>query len=77
MTVFKSGNNSVNEPISVFFIGQSSFIFTPKNLKLLSPKGTFSKAPGNSNLLNTDLATSFSGDIIIFTGKLELVNKSW
>ncbi len=54
-------------------MGQFFSIEISNILTLLSPKGTLSKAPGASNLLYKDLATSTSGEIITSIGILDLL----
>ena len=70
----KSGNFSVNFFSGTFFKGQFFSIDISNILTLLFPKGTLSNAPGASNLLYSDLATSISGDIITSIGMLDLLN---
>ena len=43
------------------------------NLTLSFTKGTLSNAPGASNFLNNDFATSLSGEIITSIGILDLL----
>ena len=69
----KSGNFSVNLFKGIFFIGQFFSIDISNIFTLLFPKGTLSSAPGASNLLYKDLATSISGDIITSIGMLDLL----
>ena len=58
MFALKSGNFSVNFFSGIFFIGQFFSIEISNIFTLFLPKGTLSKAPGASNLLYNDLATS-------------------
>ena len=54
-------------------MGQDFSIAISNIFTLLPANGTLSKAPGASNLLNKDFATSFSGEIITSIGILDLL----
>ena len=54
-------------------IGQFFSIDISNILTLLLPNGTLSKAPGASNLLYSDFATSISGEIITSIGIFDLL----
>ena len=57
----------------MFIIGQDFSIDISSIFTLSFAKGTLSKAPGASNLLNKDFATSFSGEMITSIGILDLL----
>ena len=57
----------------ISFIGQFFSIDISNILTLSLPKGTLSNAPGASNLLYKDFATSSSGEIITSIGILDLL----
>ena len=71
MFALKSVNFSVNFLRGIFFRGQFFSIDISNIFTLLFPKGTLSNAPGASNLLYNDFATSNSGEII--TKKDEII----
>ena len=73
MLALKSGNFSVNFLRGIFLIGQFFSIEISSIFTLLFPKGTLSRAPGASNLLYKDLATSSSGEIITSIGIFDLL----
>ncbi len=68
-----SGNFSVKFFNAVLTIGQFFCTAISKTFILSPAKGTLSKAPGASNFLNKDLATSASGEIITSIGKFDLL----
>ena len=57
----------------MFLIGQFFSIAISNILTLFLPKGTLSSAPGASNLLYKDLATSSSGDMMTSIGIFDLL----
>ena len=59
----------------VFNKGHFSSICISNNLTISSAKGMLSMAPGASNFLYNDFATSNSGEIIISIGRFSLLNK--
>ena len=69
----KSGNFSVNFFKGIFLIGQFFSIEISNIFTLFFPNGTLSKAPGASNLLYRDFATSSSGEIITSIGIFDLL----
>ena len=69
----KSGNFSVNFLRGIFLIGQFFSIEISNIFTLSLPNGTLSSAPGASNLLYKDFATSISGEIITSIGMLDLL----
>ena len=73
MFALKFGNFSVNFFKDVFIMGQDFSIAISSIFTLLPANGTLSNAPGASNLLNKDFATSFSGEIITSIGILDLL----
>ena len=73
MFALKSGNFSVSFFNGIFFIGQFFSIEISNILTLFFPNGTLSRAPGASNLLYKDLATSRSGEIITSIGIFDLL----
>ena len=56
----------------MFAIGHPFSIWISNNLTLSFTNGTLSKAPGASNFLYKDFATSRSGEIITSIGILDL-----
>ena len=68
----RSGKRSVSFINSVFTKGHFFPILIFKTFILPLAKGTLSKAPGASNFLCSDLATSSSGEIITSIGRLDL-----
>ena len=66
-------NHEYNKTKGIFLIGQFFSIEISSIFTLLSPKGTLSRAPGASNLLYKDLATSSSGEIITSIGILDIL----
>ena len=70
----KSGNCSVSLPNSVLTKGQFLPMLISKTFIFPFTKGTLSNAPGASNFLCNDLATSNSGEIITSIGRLDSPN---
>ena len=73
MYALNSGNFFVKSLRGIFAIGHFFSIKISNNLTLSLTKGTLSSAPGASNFLNKDFATSISGEIITSIGMLDLL----
>ena len=69
----KSGNFSVKFFNDRLTTGQFLLTKISRTLIFPSANGTLSSAPGASNFLKRDFATSISGEIITSIGKLDLL----
>ena len=73
MFALNFGYFSVKFLSGIFIIGQFFSTAISSILILSEANGTLSRAPGASNLLNKDFATSSSGEIITSIGILDLL----